>query len=225
MDDGSGDFAWRSSAPGGAERTVWERDDASFPVDMFHSWIHCMTRPGEFFASLDPGVAFSRPFLFFLVFWILGSGLGTLSVQTTLGSIMADYYAAQGQAAPGMAWNLFMFFLSPFIGVLALLINTAFIHAGVRLFTEHPRRIGASARSLCYVAAPQVLTLVPFLGWIVAPIWGLVLTVIAVQKTHDTTVGRSLAAVLIPPLVFWFVLGVMLVFLVVLVTLAVEGAA
>lgn len=225
MDGGPEQFDWQSPAPAAPDRTPWEREEAAFPRDMFRSWIHCMTRPGEFFESLDPGVAFSRPFLFFLLAWILGSGLGALSVQTALGGLTADYYANRGLTPPGPAWSLFVFFLSPFIGTVALGLNIAFIHAGARLFTEHPRRIGATARSLCYAAAPQVLSIVPFLGWIVAPIWGLVLTVIAVQKTHRTTVVRSVAAILIPPIVFWSALVMLLVFLAVFVTLAVEGVA
>lgn len=57
MDDGSEDLAWEPSAPAGPERTLRERDDASFPGDMFRSWTDCLTRPGEFFASLDPQLA------------------------------------------------------------------------------------------------------------------------------------------------------------------------
>lgn len=225
MEEGPEGLARDTSAPATPERTPWERGDASFPADMFRSWIDCLTRPVEFFQILDPETSFARPLLFFLVVWVLGSGLGTLSFQTTLGGLIADSYAARGLSPPGMAWNLFIFFLSPFMGLVALGLNVAFIHVGVRLFADHPRPIGATARSLCYVVAPQVLALVPFIGWVVAPIWGFVLTVIAVRTTHRTTVGRSIAAVLVPPIVFWFAFAMLLAFLVIFVTLAVEGAA
>jgi len=225
MEEGPAGLGPDASAPEAPERTPWEGDDASFPADMFRSWIDCLTRPAEFFASLDPEISFARPLLFFLVLWVLGSGLGTLSMQTTLGSLIADSYAARGLNPPGVARNLFFFFLSPFVGLLALGLNVAFIHVGVRLFVHRPRPIGATARSLCYVVAPQVVALVPFIGWIVAPIWGFVLTVIAVRTTHRTTVGRSIAAVLVPPIVLWFAFAMLLAFLVIFVTLAVEGAA
>ena len=225
MEGGPEGLARDMSAPVAAKRTPWERDDASFPADMFRTWLDCLTRPTEFFESLDPGIPFARPLLFFLVVWVLGSGLGTLSVQTTLGDLIAESYAAEGRGPPGTAWNLFVFFLSPFVGLLALALNVAFIHVGVRLFVHRPRPIGSTARSLCYVVAPQVLALVPFFGWIVAPIWGFVLTVIAVRMTHRTTVGRSIAAVLVPPIVFWFAFVMLLGFLVIFVMLAVESAA
>jgi hypothetical protein len=218
-------FAWEPTATPAPERTPWEQEDASFPADLFRSWIDCLTRPSEFFESLDPDAPFARPYLFFLIAVVLGSGLGALSTQAVLGAWTAEYYAAQGVSPPGPAWALFTFFLSPFVGTMALALNTAFVHVGVRLFTERPKPIGMTARTLCYVAAPQVLALVPFIGWVVAPIWGLVITVIGVQRTHDTTVGRSLAAVLIPPIVFWFAIGMLFAMLVVFVVLAAGGPA
>lgn len=224
MDGGSDGFAWEPAATQAPERTPWERDDASFPADLFRSWIDCLTRPSEFFGSLDPEVPFTRPYLFFLIAVVLGNGLGALSTQAVLGSWSAEYYAALGVSPPGPAWSLFTFFLSPFVGTVALVLNTAFVHVGVRLFAERPRPIGVTARTLCYVAAPQVLALVPFVGWVVGPIWALVLMVIGIQRTHDTTVGRSLAAVLIPPIVFWFAIGMLIAMLVVFVVLAAGGA-
>ena len=81
---------------------------------------------------------------------------------------------------PSAAWSLFVFFLSPFIGILALALNAAFIHVGVRLFAERPRRnrrdgtqpllrrraAGADPRPVRRLARG-------------ARIWGLVLSVIA----------------------------------------------
>lgn len=194
-----------------AARTPWERADARFPTDMFRSWLQCMTEPQTFFRSLDVSVPFSRPLLFFFVFWILGSGLGTLSAEATLG----DWYAARGMELPGAMWNLFLFFLSPFIGAVSLALYTGFTHLGVRIFVKDPRTIGVTARGLCYVAAPQLLAVIPFLGWLVAFAWSLVLAVVSVQRLHRTSTGSAVAAVIVPPLVLWTGLG-MLGFLVAL---------
>jgi hypothetical protein len=225
MEGGRDGFAWGSALAPAPAGTPWEREGASFPADLFQSWIDCLTRPSEFFDSLDPEVSFTRPYLFFLITSVLGSGLGALSTRAVLGGWTAEYYAAQGLVPPGTAWSLFTFFLSPFLGTMALALNVAFVHVGVRLFVERPRPIGVTARTLCYVTAPQVLTLVPFLGWLVAPIWSFVLMVIGIRRTHDTTVGRSVAAVLIPPIVFWFALGMLFTVLVVFVVLAAGGTA
>ena len=212
----------RTPAPDGVvERTAWERTGAAFPADLFRSWLQCMTEPVAFFRSVDRDVPFSRPLLFFFVFWILGSGLGTLSADATF----ADWYAANGIETPGTMWNLFLFFLSPFIGAVSLTLYTAFTHLGVRLFVREAGNIGVTARGLCYASAPQLLAIVPVLGWLVAPLWSLFLAVIGVRELHETSTGSAAAAVIVPILAFSLGLGMLLFFLVFFVTLALGAPA
>ena len=207
-----------------ADRIAWERDGASFPGDLFDSWMQCMTHPVEFFDRLDPEVPFGRPLLFFLLFWILGGGLGTLSTQAVLGGWYADYLVEEGRAAPGTAWYVFMFLLSPFIGLAALAMYTGLTHLGARLFVRGARPIGVTARGLCYVTAPQVVAIVPLIGWFVASLWSLFLAVVAIQRVHSTTTGRAVAAVLVPQFVFWFGLLMMFALIVAFIAVAVGGA-
>lgn len=206
------------------ERIAWERAGASFPGDLFESWLQCMTRPFEFFERLDPEVPFGRPLLFFLVFWILGSGLGALSTEAALGGWYDELYAAEGLTR-GPAWFLFMFFLSPFLGLVSLAIYVALTHLGVRLFVRDPNPIGVTGRALCYVAAPQVIAVVPFLGWLAAPLWSLFLAVVAVRTVHSTSTGRAVAAVVVPPFVLWFGLGMLFALFVLFLAVAVGGVA
>lgn len=205
-------------------RTPWERDDAGF-ADMFRSWMEVMTEPFEFFERLDVDVPFARPLLFFLVFWVVGSGLGSLATQAALGDWAAETYAREGLEQPDALWNLFYFFLSPFLGVLALGLNIVFVHVGVRLFVKDARPLGVTARGLCYSVAPQVAVIIPFLGWLVAAPWSLFLAVAGVRTLHGTSTGRAVAAVFVPQLVFWFTIGMLFFFFVVVVLLAVGGAA
>lgn len=204
---------------------AWEREAASFPGDLFDSWLHCLTRPYEFFDRLDPEVPFGRPLIFFLVFWIVGSGVGTLSTEAALGGWYDELYAAEGLAAPGAAWLLFMFFLSPFLGLIALALHVGLTHLGVRLFVRDARPIGVTGRALCYAVAPQVVAIVPFLGWLVAPLWSLFLAVVAVQRVHQASTGRAVASVIVPPFVFWFGLGMLFALFITFLAVAVSGVA
>jgi len=204
---------------------AWERDDASFPGDLLSSWLHCMTRPFEFFDQLDPEVPFGRPLIFFLVFWIVGSALGAVSTEAVLGGWYDEVYAAEGLAAPGTPWFLFMFFLSPFIGMISLALYVGLTHLGVRLFVRNSQSIGVTGRALCYAVAPQVVAIVPFLGWLVGPLWSLFLAVVGVQRVHRTSTGRAAAAVIVPPFVFWFGLGILFALFIAFLAVAVSGVA
>lgn len=204
---------------------AWERETASFPGDLFESWLHCMTRPFDFFESADPAVPASRPLLFFLLFWVVASGFGTLSTEAALGGWYDELYATDGIADPGTPWLLFTFFLSPFVGLVSLAMYVGLTHLGVRLFIPNAKRIGVTGRALCYVVAPQVVAIVPFLGWLVAPLWSLFLGVVAVRQVHDTSTGRAAAAVIVPPFVFWFGIGLMFALLIAFLAVAAGGVA
>ncbi|MGI9038928.1 MAG: YIP1 family protein [Gemmatimonadota bacterium] len=185
--------------PESAERTPWERAGASFPRDLFASWMECMAHPSLFFRRLDPAVPFSTPLIFYLVFSVLGSAAFTASSIAFLPAM----YAAEG-AASSPEGHLLWFFLSPFIAVFSLVFYVLFTHLGVLLFVRDGRPIGVTARSLCYVAAPGVLNIVPFIGWLAAFIWSLWLAVVAIQQAHRTTGGRAFAAVFVIPFLVSF---------------------
>lgn len=202
---------------------AWERTDARFPGDLFDSWLECMTRPFEFFGRLDPRASVARPLSFFLVFWVLGGGLGTLSTRATVGGWYADQLAVAGEAAPGPTWYAFMFFVSPFIGSAALALYIGLTHLGVRLFVREARPIGITGRGLCYVSAPQVVAIVPIVGWFAASLWSLFLAVVSVQRLHHTTTGRAVGAVLVPQVAFWLGLSMLFVIFMVLLALAAGG--
>lgn len=164
-----------------------------------------MTRPTEFFRRLDPTVPFSTPLMFYLVFSVVGSAAFTASSLAFLPAVAP----AEG-VATSPAWYLLWFFLSPFIAAFSFVFYVLFIHVGVRLFVRDGRSVGVTARSLCYVAAPGVLHIVPFVGWFVSFVWTLRLAVIAVQQAHRTSTGRALAAVFVVP-----ILTALLIFLLV----------
>jgi len=201
---------------------AWERETASFPGDLFESWLHCMTRPFEFFERADPSVPVSRPLLFFLLFWILASGLGALSTEAALGGWYDELYAADGAGIP---WLVFTFFLSPFVGLVSLALHVGLTHLGVRLFVPNARSLGATGRALCYAVAPQVVVIVPFLGWLAAPLWSLFLAVVAVRQVHGASTGRAVAAVIVPPFVLWIGIGMMFALLIAFLAVAAGGVA
>ena len=202
----------------------WESDEASFPGDLFRSWLGVMLRPVEFFRALDPNASFAKPLIFFLVFSVLGSAATTLSWMAVFGDSYRELTGAGeafgGFSASAYAW--FNFFASPFLALIGLAINVAFTHVGVLVFVPTRKKIGITARAYCYVAAPGVMALIPFLGWAFAPVWVLVLTVIGIQRTHETSLGRAAAAVLVPPLVVAFAFG-LLIFLLFFLMVALGG--
>jgi len=204
------------SEPGGeqqVDRTAWEDDRASFPADLLRSWMDAMTRPGEFFRTMDPGIPFVRPLVFYLLFVVLGAGLNTLSSLA---------FPADETLRPYI-WLIF--FLSPFTGLLALLINTGITHLGVRLFIPRAKPIHVTGRVMCYSAAASVLTIVPWIGWLAGAIWSFGLMIVGIRWTHGATLGRAVAAVVVPIIVIAAGLTMVALFLGMFLALAIGASA
>ena len=90
------------------------------------------------------------------------------------------------------------FLLSPIWLMLGLFIATGIVHLFLLLVRGAKHGFGASLRVFCFSAGPQLLSVVPYLGPAVGSVWSLVITVIGLRETHETTTGKALAAVLIP---------------------------
>ena len=190
----------------------WESDRASFPRDLVGSWMEVIQRPGEFFRALNPTAPFSKPLIFFLIFSVLGGVASTLSWWAVFGDSYRDiegYGLLNGRA---YAW--FNFFISPFLALIGLAINVGLTHVGVLLFFPTRKPSSMTARAYCYVVAPTVMALIPLVGWVISGIWVMVLTVIGIQHAHDTTTGRALAAVFVPPFALGLAFALFIFFLV-----------
>lgn len=81
-------------------------------------------------------------------------------------------------------------------------IAAAIVHLLVMLLVS-PRNSGfeATFRVTSYAQVAQLISWVPLIGLIVAPIYSLVLAIIGIREVHDTTTGRAAAIVLIPVVV------------------------
>ncbi|MDH3427953.1 MAG: YIP1 family protein, partial [Gemmatimonadota bacterium] len=117
------------------------------------------------------------------------------------------------------------FFLSPFTGLLALLINSSLTQIGVRMFVKNAQPIHVTARVMCYAAATSVLSIIPWVGWLAAGIWSVVLMVVGIQGAHGTSAGRAAAAVFVPIILITVALALLFIVLAMVMALAIGAGA
>lgn len=189
------------AAAGAGEAAVpWEDPEEPFLAALGRSWTLSLLSPGRFFSRISQRVTFFRPLLYFLVMTVAGSFFALLW-DALLGT---PYGGGEGAGA----FPLLQFFLSPFLGLLALGITTLLYHLLVLLVAPRRRDLGATARVVCYSAGPSLLLVVPFLGIPAAAIWTLVVEVVGIRVVHRTTTGRALGVVLGPILLTALFVGV-----------------
>ena len=86
----------------------------------------------------------------------------------------------------GVAWAIVGYFLFAF---LAYFIASKLFGASTDF--------GEMRRVLGYAYGPNILSLIPCLGWIVAPLWTLVAGVVAVRQAMDQDTGKAVITTLI----------------------------
>jgi hypothetical protein len=94
--------------------------------------------------------------------------------------------------------------VAPFIIVIALFLGAAILHFCCMLVGAlQNSRSGfeGTLRAVCYSQVSSLASIIPVVGGLIATVWGIVLAVRGVERLHQTTSGKAVAAVLIPVVV------------------------
>jgi hypothetical protein len=192
----------------------WEDERTAFPVNLVTTWQQSLFAPTRFFSGVPYGAAAARPVLYFLVLTVVGALFTLLWQAFGVEPVSVFEGAIEDIRGPSA---LVQFFLSPFLGLLRLIVVSLVLHLFVLMFARARRGLRATVRVVCYSAAPVVFLIVPYLGSWVAMVWVLALQIIGIGAAHRTTGARAAAIVLIPVALF-ILLIVLTAFLVALMT-------
>jgi hypothetical protein len=139
-------------------------------------------------------------------------------ISAVIGGILGFILrVALGDPVGGSFGRLLSTIIGAPIGTLVGLFIGAAIYHLLVLLVVRPRHEGyeATFKALAYASAVNVfsfLAFIPILGILVViaiGIYNVVLTVIGIREMHATTTGRAVAVVLIPVVIF-FLLGLLL---------------
>ena len=180
----------------------WEDPEVPFPLNLVETWRRSLFQPGAFFANGPYDRPSVRPILYCLLISVL-----TAALSLAWGAVLPDRQPAMietltelldpggenAASAATLGTRLVDFFLAPFWAMLTLILWSALLHVLVLLLVPSRRSFTATVRTVCYASGPGLFAIVPWVGGVVAAIWGVVLTVIGLREAHRTTTGRAFA--------------------------------
>lgn len=182
------------------EDVPWERLDAyGFFPGLFLTIKRAMLQPQRFFASMPLGRGYMRPLVFYVLLSMLGAvvqfvfqalGLSMLTSMQGNEAEMVEAYQFMGMGAA----SAFMLLLYPIVFTVGLYVTVALHHLFLKLFQAASSGFEGTFRALAYGSAPTILSVVPLLGWVVASVWMLVVTIIGLKTIHRTSYARVLTA-------------------------------
>jgi hypothetical protein len=161
------------------------------------TWTGASLRPRTFFRGIPDAGSIGAALLYYLplgiavagadLFWTMVRGPAALEREEVLGRIDL------GGIDPVVG-----FLLSPIVLLASLVVSAAATHLLLRLFGGANRNFGVTTRVFAYSYSPQILGVVPVAGSVIGFVWMVVVAVIGLREAHETTLGRVLAAVMIP---------------------------
>jgi len=91
-----------------------------------------------------------------------------------------------------------MALLSPLFAAINIFLYAALDHLALVLLGGGGRGFETTLRAVCYAQGPLALGIVPLIGMQIGQIWSLVLRVMALKEMHEITLGKAIAAVILP---------------------------
>lgn len=200
--------ARKGAAPPPEGPTAWEDASVPFPRNLVETWTESLFRPVALFGRLSLDDSLLRPVLYLILVSVAGAFLDLLSavvgLRAPVGEALREVYGLEVAVRSGQL-ELVSFFASPFSALLLLLIGTLVVHVFVRLLVSDARRMGATARILCYAWGPGVFGflgaaggLPGLLASLVVTAWLFGLVAVGVREVHRTRTGRAVLVVVAP---------------------------
>jgi len=173
-------------------------------------WQESTLTPSRFFARLPDREAAGSAVLYLL---LIAIGAGGASLFWGEVSVLAGSIGPRTTALSAMddGWaRLTKFLLSPASLLIQIATVSALVQGGLRLLGAGQRGLHTTFRVFCFAQSPRILAVIPGIGEIVGFGWMLILAVVGLRAAHATSTGRAAAALALPVLVLFTILGLAL---------------
>jgi hypothetical protein len=159
-----------------------------------------MFSPTGFFRQMRRDGGYLNPLIYGMILGTLSTvvPIGWNLLIVSFGDAVLDSPSTPHMFTPSPELYALMAILSPIMVTIVAFIWSGIVHVLLRLFGGATHGFQASFRVVCYARSAGIWHIVPIFGPLIGSIWYVVLLVIGFTEAHETSMGRALAAVLIP---------------------------
>jgi hypothetical protein len=189
------------------ERTgpSWERtESASFVGRLFGTMFGALLNPTRFFKQMRRADGYMGPLVYGM---ILGSfstivQIGWNVLLISFGDAVLETSPTPQVFTPSPGLYGLMAILSPILVTIVAFLWSGIIHVVLLVVGGASHGFQTSFRVVCYARSAGIWHLIPVFGPLIGSVWYAVLLVVGFAEAHETSLGKALAAVLIPLLVW-----------------------
>ncbi len=173
---------------------------------LLETWIQASLHPREFYPLAGKTKDIMSALLFYLIWQILGAFLGLIlsiiSPNPVIHSMMEKFGGTGSSHAlfiiPFQIVSILIFY--PVILLIGLFLWSAVVYLLLSILDGAPKGFATTLITLSYASAPAII---PYLiGWI----WSLIVQVIGLSESHQSSIWKPTLAVTIPFLILFFLI-------------------
>lgn len=185
----------------------WEaRETRGLLPSFFDTLGLLVTRPAEAWVRMRQSGDSTSPLLFGTAVCWLSMALQGILFRLIAAPILPGFLGRRFGTLSrfGGAGLVVRLIVAPFVIVIALFLGAAILHFCCMLVGAlQNSRSGfeGTLRAVCYSEVSSLASIIPVVGGLIAIVWWIVLAVQGVERLHQTTSGKAVAAVLIPVVV------------------------
>ena len=169
------------------------------------TWFEACLSPVKFFDAVGRGTSLFEPVLFgVIVGWLsaiaasLMSFMGIVPLVGFLGTISGGQVSGLISVMSQAAWVAVYILFGWLFALVGIMVSTLVAHLFLIIVGGARRGLATTCRVIGYAWAPNIFSIVPVIGWLVAPIYGIVLEIIGLARAHGIEYWRSAIAVILP---------------------------
>lgn len=158
-----------------------------------------MARPTTAFTAMKREGGLWEPLLYALIGGTFGTVVNFI--------YRFGLHVVTGDAFGGGSWDrswgsiglLFLIVFSPLLVIIGTFLAAGIIHLCLLMVGGARQPFETTFRVVCFTTGSvNPLQIVPLCGWLIAPVWALVLYCIGLARAHETDTGRAVLAVFLP---------------------------
>jgi hypothetical protein len=222
-----------SSLPPPDDKHVpWEeREKYGFFGALWETWKESIVNPDRFFANLPYKGGMGSPILYAVIIGLIFAtfraiyGFFIQSLTLPILSHIMDKYGDSNFFHFSPFLTFLSIPLSPIYVVIGLFIASGIYHLIGKIFGWASRDFEATLRAIAYASGPYAFVVIPFCGNMVAPIWSMILMMIAYKHLQNTTTGKAVVVILLPLLLCCCLAGLLAIFFGAALLSVITGAA
>lgn len=170
-----------------------------------------LNQPVEFFRTLPKDQGFGKPLTYSMIIIcssVIASALYQLMFQGAFLASMLRYLGQENlhemiiQSSANGLLIVMTILGSPLQALINVFLYSGIYHLILKLISGTRFPYETSFRAYAYSRGPLLCSLVPALGFMVGAIWSSILFIIGMKEMHGTSYSKSIAAFLIPFVLF-----------------------